>query len=156
MKQSLRIIHAEHRALAAMLNGLRQLVEGIDKGRLKPDGKLLTANGVDVAMTSEPLAALLACSACGRAPADARHLAAAAELVHMATLLHDDVIDDGDERRGRPTSRRLWGNAVSVLAGDSLLVEALRLASMSHSETWTELLARYPRSLYAARARAPQ
>lgn len=37
MKQSLRIIHAEHRALAAMLNGLRQLVEGIDKGRLKPD-----------------------------------------------------------------------------------------------------------------------
>src|SRR5512143_4073131 len=87
-----------------------------------------------------PLALLLACACFGTIDAKARDLAAAAELVHMATLLHDDVIDDGDERRGRPTSRRIWGNAVSVLAGDLLLVEALRLASTSSPETWTELL----------------
>jgi octaprenyl-diphosphate synthase len=91
-----------------------------------------------------PLAVLLAsaCFGTDRPTPRARELGAAAELVHMATLLHDDVIDDGDHRRGRPTSRRVWGNAVSVLAGDMLLVEALRLASTSGADdTWTELVA---------------
>jgi len=93
-----------------------------------------------------PMAVLLsnACfaprSSMSEAPETVRGLAAAAELVHMATLLHDDVIDDGDQRRGRPTSRRVWGNAVSVLAGDLLLVEALRLASRATPATWSELV----------------
>jgi len=87
-----------------------------------------------------PLALLLA-HACWSPVGDrGRELAAAAELVHMATLLHDDVIDDGDMRRGQPTSRRLWGNAVSVLGGDLLLVEALRLASKAAPTTWQELV----------------
>lgn len=90
-----------------------------------------------------PLGLLLANACFGPLEARARDLATAAELVHMATLLHDDVIDDGDQRRGRPTSRRIWGNAVSVLAGDMLLVEALRLASLAGDDrtTWTELIA---------------
>jgi octaprenyl-diphosphate synthase len=87
-----------------------------------------------------PLSVLLSAACFGPIDARARDVAAAAELVHMATLLHDDVVDDSDQRRGRPTSRRVWGNAVSVLAGDLLLVEALRLASGSREETWTELL----------------
>jgi octaprenyl-diphosphate synthase len=91
-----------------------------------------------------PVSVLLAAACFGSIGSRARDLGAAAELVHMATLLHDDVIDDGDQRRGRPTSRRVWGNAVSVLAGDMLLVEALRLASSGAGEgnaTWLELVA---------------
>jgi octaprenyl-diphosphate synthase len=72
-----------------------------------------------------PTALLLSAACFGTVPPTARELALVAELVHSATLLHDDVIDDGTERRGAATARTIWGNAVSVLAGDLLLVEAL-------------------------------
>ena len=72
-----------------------------------------------------PLCVVLA-SRVGSARASAvRDIAVAAELVHNATLLHDDVIDHADQRRGRPTARVELGNAASIFAGDYLLIEAL-------------------------------
>ena len=74
-----------------------------------------------------PMTTLLTAIACGGESARALPFAAAAELVHSATLLHDDVIDEGEQRRGRPASRVLFGNLVSVLAGDLLLTRAIEL-----------------------------
>ncbi len=54
-----------------------------------------------------------------------RDIAVAAELVHNATLLHDDVVDHAERRRGQPTARVELGNAASIFAGDYLLIEAL-------------------------------
>ena len=54
-------------------------------------------------------------------------MAAAVEYMHTATLLHDDVVDDSDMRRGQPTARNLWGNQASVLVGDFLLGQAFRM-----------------------------
>ncbi|MEM8797517.1 MAG: polyprenyl synthetase family protein [Pseudomonadota bacterium] len=54
-------------------------------------------------------------------------LAASVEFMHTATLLHDDVVDESDMRRGKPAARMLWGNQASVLVGDYLLGQAFRM-----------------------------
>jgi octaprenyl-diphosphate synthase len=74
-----------------------------------------------------PMVALLSCGACGGEMSAAVPFGVAAELTHSATLLHDDVIDDGPIRRGQPASRVIWGNTVSVLAGDWMLTRSLEI-----------------------------
>lgn len=99
---------------------------------------LLTSGGKRV----RPLCVLLGALACGGITDEARTLAGVAEMIHLATLLHDDVIDDADERRGQPVAGHVFGNAVSVLAGDSLLVHALeRTSRVERPETLRELFA---------------
>ena len=88
-----------------------------------------------------PLVVLLSAACFGPVPKNARTLALVSELIHTATLLHDDVADDGMQRRGAETSRRVWGNAVSVLAGDLLLVHALRRTLVDMPTVLSELLA---------------
>jgi octaprenyl-diphosphate synthase len=68
-------------------------------------------------------------SAVGAPPGPLVDVAVAAELVHSASLLHDDVVDSGMFRRGRPTVNAVKGNTVAVLSGDLLLTEALALLS---------------------------
>ncbi len=55
--------------------------------------------------------------------------AGAAELIHMASLIHDDVVDNAEERRGRPTASAAFGNQISVLVGDYLLAKSISLAA---------------------------
>ena len=55
------------------------------------------------------------------------HLAATVEFIHTATLLHDDVIDESEQRRGRPTANLLWDNKSSVLVGDYLFARSFQL-----------------------------
>lgn len=76
-----------------------------------------------------PMLSLLMAKACsgGKVSDDAIRYAAASELLHNATLLHDDVADDSDRRRGVPTIMSLMGPAVSVLVGDYWLVKAMEL-----------------------------
>lgn len=71
---------------------------------------------------------------------EALDLAVAVELVHNATLLHDDVVDLGASRRGIPTARVVYGNAISIFAGDWLLIDALRRVRRSSSSDVLERL----------------
>jgi octaprenyl-diphosphate synthase len=74
-------------------------------------------------------ALLLLCNAyTGRRSAGAIRLAAVVELLHSATLIHDDVIDSADTRRGRPSANSRWGNHRSVLAGDWLYMQSFQMA----------------------------
>jgi len=74
---------------------------------------------------------LVALSARASGGINSHHVNAAViiEMVHLATLVHDDVVDGAEVRRNRPTLAANWGNKVAVLAGDCLFAEALRLAA---------------------------
>jgi octaprenyl-diphosphate synthase len=75
-----------------------------------------------------PTLLLLATKMFGPANDTARHLAAVVEMIHTATLVHDDVIDVARTRRGRPSTNVVWGNHTAVLAGDWLYMQAFQMA----------------------------
>jgi geranylgeranyl diphosphate synthase, type II len=83
-----------------------------------------------------PVLCLAVAEANGASVDDALPAAAALELVHTFSLVHDDLpsMDDDDERRGRPSTHVAFGEGVALLAGDALLAEALRLALRYESE----------------------
>lgn len=76
-----------------------------------------------------PAMALLAGGATGKITSSHVDLAVIIELIHIATLVHDDIMDGADLRREQPTVNAKWGNAISVLLGDALLAHAMRLAT---------------------------
>jgi octaprenyl-diphosphate synthase len=69
-------------------------------------------------------------------------LAAAVECIHTATLLHDDVVDQAEERRGKTSARLVWGNAANVLVGDFLFSRAFQLMVQTETLKVLEILAR--------------
>lgn len=75
-----------------------------------------------------PSLLLLAAKALGYQGQGAIRLGAVVELVHTATLVHDDIIDGADTRRGRPSANTTWGNEKCVLVGDWLYMQAFRVA----------------------------
>jgi octaprenyl-diphosphate synthase len=74
-----------------------------------------------------PMLALASAKLCGYTGNGHIRTASAIEFMHTATLLHDDVVDMSDARRGRKTARLIWGNQASVLVGDFLLGQAFRM-----------------------------
>ncbi len=74
-----------------------------------------------------PMLLVLGARACGYAGRDHVPLAAIIEFIHTATLLHDDVIDQSEVRRGRQSAHTLWGNAASVLVGDFLYSRSFQM-----------------------------
>ena len=74
-----------------------------------------------------PMLTIASAKLCGYHGDGHVRLAAAVEFMHTATLLHDDVVDESDVRRGKATARRVWGNQASVLVGDFLLGQAFRM-----------------------------
>ncbi len=93
-----------------------------------------------------PLMSLLVARACsgGRTTEDSIRFAAASELLHNATLLHDDVVDGSTERRGVPTVMSVLGGPAAVLIGDYWLVKSIEniLASPTHSEEVTRIFSK--------------
>ena len=75
-----------------------------------------------------PTLLLLSCRLFGEPSKSTVSLAAVVEMIHTATLVHDDVIDIAETRRGRPSTNAVWGNHTSVLAGDWLYMQAFQMA----------------------------
>jgi len=107
---------AVNRLIIDQLHSDIGLIENIGQHLIDAGGKRL-----------RPLLVLLAAKACGYKGRDHISLAAIIEFIHTATLLHDDVVDTSDMRRGKATANAQWGNAPSVLVGDFLYSRAFQM-----------------------------
>ncbi len=121
--------------------GIEALVALVAADMNRVNQTILSRTGSDVAMIPEvanhlissggkrlrPMLVLASAGMCGYRGEGHIKLAAAVEFMHTATLLHDDVVDESDLRRGKLAARKLWGNEASVLVGDFLLGQAFRM-----------------------------
>jgi len=88
-----------------------------------------------------PMLVILAAKACQYQGEEDALLSAVVEFIHTATLLHDDVVDDSDMRRGKQTASTIWGNEAAVLVGDYLYSRAFQMMVRAQSMTIMDLLA---------------
>ena len=132
------VIPLEEKSADRLIEPLTALVAG-DMDRV--NRTILSRTGSEVTMIPEvanhlissggkrlrPILTLATAGLCGYSGDGHIKLAAAVEFMHTATLLHDDVVDESDMRRGKEAARVLWGNEASVLVGDFLLGQAFRM-----------------------------
>src|SRR6266513_2079512 len=104
--------------IARQTDAFDPAIEGYISYALKSGGKRM-----------RPLVALLGGAATGAVTKAHIDLAVIVELIHLATLVHDDVMDEADRRRAQPTANARWGNSLSVLLGDCLFAHALTLST---------------------------
>jgi octaprenyl-diphosphate synthase len=118
-----------------------RLVERVNPDMLRVNTEIITRTGSEVTMIPEvanhlissggkrlrPMLTLAMASLTGYSGDGHIKLAAAVEFMHTATLLHDDVVDESEMRRGQLAARMLWGNEASVLVGDFLLGQAFKM-----------------------------
>jgi octaprenyl-diphosphate synthase len=115
----------------APVAGDMQEVDAVIRARLDSDVTLIRTVGDYIVGAGgkrlRPAVLLLIAGALGTRGPTAHGLAAVIEFIHTATLLHDDVVDESDLRRGRPTANAMFGNAASVLVGDFLYSRAFQM-----------------------------
>jgi octaprenyl-diphosphate synthase len=118
--------------MADVWDAYRRELEGVeDQVRKNLDSSVALVNTVAAHILSSggkrirPLLLLLSARLCGYSGKDDLILGSLVEFIHTATLLHDDVVDDADLRRGRRTARKVWGNQISILVGDYLYSKAI-------------------------------
>ncbi|HRQ66232.1 MAG TPA: polyprenyl synthetase family protein [Xanthomonadaceae bacterium] len=119
------------RAVQALIANEMTAVDALIRERLSSDVPLVNSVAEHIIGSGgkrlRPALVLLAAGAAGYRGRDHHLLAAIVEFIHTATLLHDDVVDESDLRRGRRTANAIWGNAASVLVGDFLYSRAFQL-----------------------------
>src|SRR6056297_1060257 len=135
-----------HEALAAHLADKMEAVNTLIRARMAsrhaPRIPEVTAHLVEAGgKRLRPLLTLASADLCGYAGEDDVHLAATVEFIHTATLLHDDVVDESAQRRGRPTANLLYDNKSSVLVGDYLFARAFQLMVETGSLRVLDILA---------------
>lgn len=94
-----------------------------------------------------PLLALLSGGATGGIHSTHLNLAVIVELIHIATLVHDDIMDEAERRRAQPTVNARWGNSLSVLLGDCLFAQALNLSTDFENADVSRTIARAAREV---------
>ena len=94
-----------------------------------------------------PLVALLSGGASGGVTSGHLDLAVIVELIHIATLVHDDIMDEAERRRAQPTVNARWGNSLSVLLGDCLFAQALNLSTNFDNAEISRTIARAAREV---------
>lgn len=115
-------------ALSAEMAAVNDLIRARMASRHAPRIPEVTAHLVEAGgKRLRPMLTLAAARMCGYDGPYHVHLAATVEFIHTATLLHDDVVDESKQRRGRPTANLLWDNQSSVLVGDYLFARSFQL-----------------------------